>query len=91
LLDVELLEEVLETVTESYVQGFRGVVDPDVVRRAVRVTGAARFYWFAPRMVASAGEAVNNNGYSYDNRDQAERFAGRAPIFQVVADWGNSL
>ncbi|MFF5052817.1 aminoglycoside phosphotransferase [Micromonospora sp. NPDC000663] len=90
LMDGKLLDEVLETVTESYVLGMRGVVEPDVVRRAIRVTGAARFFWLAPRMIASAGQAANNNGYSYDSRDVAERFAGRAPIFEKVAQWAES-
>ncbi|KUL30923.1 aminoglycoside phosphotransferase family protein [Actinoplanes awajinensis] len=90
LLDVKLLDEVLETVTSAYVRGMRGAVAPDVVRRAIRVTGAARFFWFAPRMVAAAGTAAGTNGYSYDGRDMAERFAGRAPIFEVVAEWAES-
>ncbi|MFI5934504.1 hypothetical protein [Actinoplanes sp. NPDC051494] len=89
LIDVSRLDEVLETVTDSYVRGMRGVVDADVVRRAIRVTGAARFYWLAPRMVAAVEQAVSTNGYSYDNRDRAQQFADRAPIFQVVADWAD--
>ncbi|GAA1648516.1 aminoglycoside phosphotransferase [Actinoplanes couchii] len=91
LIELDLLDEVLETVTESYVRGLRGVVPGDVVRRAIRVTGAARFFWLAPRMVASVAQAVNNNGYTYDSRDQAERFAGRAPILQKLADWADIL
>ncbi|WP_033341146.1 aminoglycoside phosphotransferase family protein [Catenuloplanes japonicus] len=90
LIDVSLLDEVLDEVTESYVRGLRGTVAPDVARRAIRVMGAARFFWFAPRMVASVDQAVDNNGYSYDNRDKAERFAGRAPIFRVLAEWAES-
>ena len=91
LLDVKLLDEVLESVTESYVRGLRGVVEPEVVRRAIRVTGAARYFWMAPRMVAAAGRAATATGYTYDNRDLAERFAARAPIFQVLADWSDSM
>jgi hypothetical protein len=91
LIDVQLLGEVLDAVTEAYVRGMRGVVEPDVARRAVRVTGAARFFWLAPRMVAAAGQAAGNNGYSYDNRDATERFTGRAPIFEKVAEWADSV
>ena len=40
-------------------------------------------------MVASVGEAAATNGYTYDNRDIAERFAARAPIFRVLAEWSD--
>jgi hypothetical protein len=66
-------------------------VKPEVVRRAIRVTGAARYFWMAPRMVASASKAAITNGYTYDNRDVAERFAARAPIFRVLAEWADRL
>ncbi|MFI5838767.1 hypothetical protein ACIA8K_03500 [Catenuloplanes sp. NPDC051500] len=62
-----------------------------MVRRAIRVMGAARFFWLAPRMVASAGETATTNGYSYDSRDMSERFAGRAPVFEVLAEWAGSV
>jgi hypothetical protein len=90
LIDVKLLDEVLETVTDAYAKGLHGVVEPEVVRRAIRVTGAARYFWMAPRMVASAGRAATTNGYGHDQRDAAERFGDRAPILQVVADWADS-
>jgi hypothetical protein len=70
---------------------MRGTVAPDVVRHAIRVTGAAKFFWLAPRMVASAGEAATTNGYSYDGRDMAERFIGRAPILGVLVDWADEV
>jgi hypothetical protein len=91
LLDLSLLDEVLETVTEAYTRGMRGIVQPDVVRRAIRVTGASRFFWLAPRMVASIGAPAGNNGYTYDNRDLAERFASRAPILVKLAAWAADL
>lgn len=87
-LDVGLLPEVIETVSESYVRGASGLLDPGVVRRAIRVAGAAKFFWMAPRMLASAAQPLTPAGY--DKRDVAERFAGRAPILEVVADWAES-
>jgi hypothetical protein len=91
LIEVKQLDEVLESVTESYARGLRGVVKPDVVRRAIRVTGAARYFWMAPRMVASAGKAATTNGYTYDNREAAKRFAARAPIFRALAEWSDGV
>ncbi|MEV6636197.1 aminoglycoside phosphotransferase [Actinoplanes sp. NPDC051470] len=91
LIDVARLDEVLATVTDAYVRGMRGTVAPDVVRRAIRVTGAAKFFWLAPRMVAAAGETATTNGYSYDPRDMAARFTGRAPVLSVLADWADGI
>jgi hypothetical protein len=31
------------------------------------------------------------NGYSYDGRDMAERFIGRAPILGVLVDWADEV
>ncbi|GAA2584052.1 hypothetical protein GCM10010435_72410 [Winogradskya consettensis] len=87
LLDLKLLDEALETVTDSYVRGTRGTLHPDDVRRAIRVAGAAKFFWMAPRMLATAGTAQTG----YDRRDLAERFAGRAPILQVIAEFADSV
>lgn len=90
LIELELLDEVLEAVTDAYTQGLDRVVNPDVVRRAIQVTGAARFFWLAPRMVAAAAREAGNNGYSYDSRDQAQRFADRAPILEKLVEWTDS-
>lgn len=91
LLDLSLIDEVIETVAEAYTRGMRGTVRPDDVRRAIRVTGTSRFFWLAPRMVASVGGPVTTNGYTYDTRDLAERFAARAPILHRLAAWADDL
>ncbi|GLY02938.1 hypothetical protein Acsp01_33170 [Actinoplanes sp. NBRC 101535] len=89
LIDISLLEETVDVVTESYVRGMDGAVDADVVRRAIRVTGVAKYYWLAPIMVARVDAAVTGAGY--DKRGMAERLAGRAPVLSVVADWADRL
>jgi hypothetical protein len=91
LLDLSLLDEVLETVTEAYARGMRGTVQPDVVRRAIRVTGASRLFWLAPRMVAAVGGLAGHNGYTHDNRDMAQLLAGRAPVLHKLAAWAGDL
>ncbi|SDS82003.1 hypothetical protein [Actinoplanes derwentensis] len=55
------------------------------------MTGAARLFWLAPRMVAAVGGPVDRGGYTYDNRDMAERFTGRAPILRKLAAWADDL
>ncbi|WP_306210295.1 aminoglycoside phosphotransferase [Actinoplanes sp. RD1] len=88
-LDVTLLAEVVATVSEAYVRGLRGVVDPDVAHRAIRVAGAAKFFWMAPRMLATADATPAGSGY--DKRDVAARFAGREPILRVIASWASEI
>ncbi|WP_285472854.1 aminoglycoside phosphotransferase [Actinoplanes sp. NBRC 101535] len=91
LIDVALLGEVLETVTGSYARGLGGAVPVDEVRRAIRVTAMARYFWLAPRMVASAGAQASTAGYTYDTRDAAQRLTDRAPVLQLLADWSADL
>jgi hypothetical protein len=88
LADVALLPAVLEAVTSAYVRGMHGAVGEDLVRRAVRVTGAAKYFWLAPRMLASAWARPRVAGY--DTRDWVEMFAGRAPMFEVIVEWASS-
>ncbi|MDP9793510.1 hypothetical protein J2S43_002022 [Catenuloplanes nepalensis] len=87
--DVAVLDEVLETVTDAYVRGLHGTLAPDAVRRAIRVTGAAKFFWMAPRMIVAAGGATIGSGY--DRRDVTARFTGRAPILQTITDRADSI
>nr|WP_296076512.1 phosphotransferase [uncultured Actinoplanes sp.] len=86
LIDIRLLDRVVEDVTAAYVRGLAGVVDAQVARQAIVTTGAAKYFWLAPRMVVAA---VNGGGRTaaYDRRGAQEMLAGRAPLLAVLARW----
>lgn len=62
-----------------------GAVDAATVRHAIMLTGAAKYYWLAPRMLATARRPRGRA--SYDNRGLAGMFAGRAPVLEQVTRW----
>jgi hypothetical protein len=88
LIDVALIDEVIAAVAHEYARGVGDAVDPALLRRAIRLTGVAKYHWLAPRMLAGA---ATYTGGAYDNRDLAGVFAGRAPVLQVVAGWAREV
>jgi hypothetical protein len=88
LSDVDQLDAVLEKVTDSYCRGLEGAVGAGTVRAAVRTTGAAKYFWLAPRMVMAAAVPPRKPGY--DGRGLREMLAGRAPVFEAVVRWAAS-
>jgi hypothetical protein len=90
LSDLGRLDEVLTVVGERYRQGLDGAVGADTVRRAIMTTGAAKYFWLAPRMVMAAGTEPARRA-SYDGRGLAAMLAGRAPVLTVVADWADRV
>ncbi|WP_239138631.1 phosphotransferase [Actinoplanes regularis] len=84
LIDLSLLDGVLEAVVDGYARGM-SEIDPSLVRQAIMITGAAKYFWLAPRMIDSL--LRNQQSAAYDSRGWPERFAGRAPVLEVVARW----
>ncbi|MFC3994001.1 phosphotransferase [Actinoplanes siamensis] len=84
LVDLSLMDGVLAAVTEGYVRGMSDV-DPALVQRAIMVTGAAKYFWLAPRMIDALMR--DQHAAAYDSRSWPERFAGRARVLEVVARW----
>jgi Phosphotransferase enzyme family len=88
LIDVALLDEVIEAVGGGYARGLGA--DPGLVRRAMMVTGAAKYFWLAPRMLLAAKAQPGGRSQNYDSRGWAAMFAGRAPILRVVTGWAQA-
>jgi hypothetical protein len=90
---VERLDEVEQTVTESYIEGLAetGYKDERFVRLAIAFTGAAKYCWLAPMMLTNldAGKSTANANYD-DETDNAAVMERRRPIFDMIARWGQT-
>ncbi|MGX6608320.1 hypothetical protein ACWKSP_40320 [Micromonosporaceae bacterium Da 78-11] len=86
-----LIDEVLAVVAEQYRRGMDGAVAADTARQAIMTTGAAKYFWLAPRMVMAASAPPVNRRPGYDTRGTAEILAGRAPVLTVVARWAETV
>ncbi|MCM0678870.1 aminoglycoside phosphotransferase family protein, partial [Micromonospora phytophila] len=84
LVDVAMLDEVAATVLARYVDGLRGAVEPALTVRAVRLTGAAKYFWLAPLMLSRLGGRISG---TYDRRDDAAMLAGRRPLLELLVSW----
>jgi len=87
LVDIGLLDEVTAAVGDSYRRGLGGAVAGAMIRHAIMLTGAAKYYWLAPRMIAMA---LRGRRGSYDSRDLAATFVGRAPVLEQVTRWART-
>jgi hypothetical protein len=89
LIDPTLLPEIDRAVTGAYLAGLRagGWTGRDTeVRRAIAVTGAAKYCWLAPLMLQRLA-AGGRPGF-YDRRDHAQVLRGRLGMLRLVAAWG---
>jgi hypothetical protein len=88
LIDIGLLDALVGAVVESYTRGLDGAVQPELVRRAIVTTGAAKYFWLAPRMVMAAAAGWSRTPV-YDERGIEGMLAGRRPVLEVVARWAD--
>jgi hypothetical protein len=90
LIDISHLDEVLTGVATAYEKGMSPAVDPHLIRRAIKTTGAAKYFWLAPRMLIYAAQQ-NPRQAAYDKRPAEAMFTGRAPILTAVAAWADEI
>ncbi len=90
LIDIGRLDEVLAAVADGYLRGLDGAVPEAVARRAIRLCGAAKYFWLAPRMVLGAA-AGGGRPAAYDSRGVEAMLAGRAPVLEIVVRWARSV
>jgi hypothetical protein len=88
LHDISLLGDVTDAVVDGYARGL-GVPRADA-RQAIMITGAAKYFWLAPRMLIALRDNPGGRG-AYDRRDIGAIFAGRAPVLAQVAAWSKSV
>ena len=75
-------EDVGNLIPDSVAGGWRG--QDAQVRRAIAVTGAAKYCWLAPRMLQ---RLAGGPGF-YDRRGDEQVVAGRLGMLTLVASWG---
>ena len=85
LIDIDLLDDVTAVIAEGYRRGLGSALSATTIQHAIMLTGAAKYYWLAPRMLAMARQ--QHSRAQYDNRNLAAMFAGRAPVLQQVTRW----
>jgi len=89
MTDVSLIDEVTAAVADGYRRGLGGAVDEATITRAIRVTGAAKYFWLAPRMVMAAQR--QHTGKGYDTRTAEAMIEGRAPVLELVSRWARQV
>ncbi|HLL67033.1 MAG TPA: phosphotransferase [Micromonosporaceae bacterium] len=87
LVDLVLIDEVVERVTTGYLLGLAGVVDATTARRAIHLTGAAKYFWLAPLMLNRLTTTPTDARQTYDIRDPITMFTGRRRPLELVAAW----
>jgi hypothetical protein len=93
LMDVALLPELAEAVTDGYLRGLRDggwSGAGDRVRAAVAVCGAAKYSWLGPAFLGRAvREAPGASAYRRDAsvEETVERLTG---LLALIADWAHT-
>jgi hypothetical protein len=85
MIDTSLIDEVVAATAAGYRRGLGATIDERTIAYAIKLTGAAKYFWLAPRMVMAAERAKNSAGY--DTRGPAELIEGRAPVLAEVSRW----
>ncbi|GAA1756644.1 hypothetical protein GCM10009681_29750 [Luedemannella helvata] len=87
LVPIEQFDEVCEAVCDGYARGLAGAMEPADVRRAIRLTAAAKYFWLAPFMLTQLTVADRLPSVGYDTRDDLAILAGRRPVLELLCQW----
>jgi hypothetical protein len=90
LMDVALLPEIAEAVTDGYLRGLRDAGWPgsaDSVRAAIAACGAAKYSWFGPAVLSRAiRDHLGSSSYGQD-RSPGEAVRRVTGIVTLIAEW----
>ncbi len=95
-VDIALLPEVEAATTDGYLRGLRDAgwrgMD-DHVRRAIALTGAAKYAWLAPAMLTVAARGMTRGGSpSYDPDSTAGQVrVRRGRLLELLVNWAERL
>ena len=94
LIDAALLPEIVAAVTDGYVAGLRDggwPGAPDDARRAITTAGAAKYCWFAPRVLDRVvGDGTfGHPQYGRDTSGEAAMLRLRG-LVTLIAEWAPS-
>jgi hypothetical protein len=95
-IDTALLPEIEAATTDGYLRGLRDGGwrgSDDDVRRAIALTGAAKYAWLAPAMLTVAARGVARGGSpSYDPESTAAQVRiRRGRLLELLVDWVERL
>jgi hypothetical protein len=94
LMPVALLPEIDAEVTDAYLEGLAAggwAGSADEVRRAIAISGAAKYSWFAAGRIGRAirGSHVKS-GYDQDNGPE-EAMSRLTGVVELLAEWSRAL
>jgi hypothetical protein len=95
-VDIALLPEVEAATTDGYLRGLRDGGwrgKDDDVRRAIALTGAAKYAWLAPAMLTVAARGMTRGGSpSYDPESTAAQVRIRCGrLLELLVNWAERL
>jgi hypothetical protein len=94
LMDVSLLPELAESVTDRYLEGLRDggwSGSDDAVRSAIAACGAAKYSWLGPARVGSAArDDLERASYARDT-DAVSRLQRLTDVVALIVGWAASI
>jgi hypothetical protein len=94
MIDTALLPEIASSVTDGYLAGLRDggwTGRPDTIRRAIAVSGAAKYSWLAP---LALGRVIGDGTFGHpqygQDRSGTDALHRLRPIVALLADWARA-